>query len=1564
MKIMKKLLTLMGTLALTVPAQASCYGFDTKGGTVTLDAATQINSTDRVCINQGTVNLNAGATIICGGNQNSTCNYIGVDRDNQAATLNVNGGTFWCSRAKGSGFLKISANANNQTATLTINSGSVTVDEQLWTCTYWNNNNGSTGRGIINVNGGALTVGTLFVGADSNNSGSTEICLVNGTLTARSIDFRAYNKQIFQLKGGTLKAAAANVFYADRAYADTEGRTIDVVDKTTSTFDNNAFNQTIPPMTGTGTLRLMGAGAFSFAESELTYNLEFAGGALALGTANASAPLLTVGGALTIKAPTPVSLSLPAGATGRYPIIAGCGNTSAYAVAHLLRSPLGTFVLDNGTIYLDVGASPSDGLIYSATAGGDDTPGAGSYLYAAFTPTAGAFTVNGQALTLAGHGIVIGTQSEETQTVTPSLSFANANAGIYTAENSTLVLNGGFTANAPSKYGPGTLVLGSAAITGALTVVEGTVDLGGHTITGSILPSTDNGRGRTITYKNGTLNESGAFNIGTGSDVHLGEGFNLNLTNAGGGRLTVGYYNPWPRNESTLYLDPGCGTVTLRGNASNTCNFITPDNATTGRVVVAGGVLHALRGPDLPPYGCLRIATGTNPMSTGFLKVVGGEVVVDWDLSLATVYNDLKGGAGTAEVDLESGTMRIAYFYLGGSTSAVGKGTIRLTGGDLYVKMFKCWGCCTQTLVCDGARIHAVQDSYAGVPFMTAFASADSYPKSYTIGAGGLLIDTAGYKVSCDIPFTGVGGITVTGTGGILTNTVTAAYTGGLKVEEGVRVVYPAGFAPKAVSLAPNAVLQVTPTETTPATLGTLTLAEGAKLVVDVSSVGSAQARVRAEGFVVPAGKSVLDFVEVKDDASDTPRYTKTLENEGKTIVLTFADLAEPFFATWSGEGEDPTNVRDPANWDCLNALEEPLENVIPTAHTTVYLSGATMFSVPAAQALAVKAFTTVGPVTLTGDCDWRGLGDLTVQEGMTVDLRGHKLYVGHVVGGGKITDTSAEYQPLDYIESTGAEYINTGYRHTAATRIECVVNAGSVQPGVWAGIFGARDTTFQTSAFVFFAKSGKTGNASVYNRTGEETFTDTIPYDTKIALTCSGCQASWYRLDDPSKTGGITTGGTPDAGANDLFIFNLNTGTGAGSVKTDGSWCRMKLYSFKIYEGETLIRDFVPRRRVSDGAAGLWDLQSQTFYPNNGTGRFYGVANVAESTPAAWGELHIDVPEGGTYAWSSVIVNGALKVVKDGAGTLTMQRSDHGYCGGTEVAAGKMCGTSWGGCCGAYGTSVTIDEGATFDINGVAIGVYEFVLNGGTLANTVKDVGSGLAQISRIRLTADSSIYAPYRMGLIGPSYSVTTLDLGGHTLTVDAPLDFFLCNTDLTPGTFKMVDGFMYNNRTSVRGALADFDIDCVLTLEVDVDAHDFIYRWVREPRSGTKNAYGTHKVRVFGTFTPLSPKFHNVEMQNGSILNLAEQTDVWSATSANVDNGTHKTSFATNALVTVDMGARKISSEWTYVVEWGTAGVPENLDTLTFKVSGRYAQGALAKADERGVKISRIGFILYVR
>ncbi len=82
----------------------------------------------------------------------------------------------------------------------------------------------------------------------------------------------------------------------------------------------------------------------------------------------------------------------------------------------------------------------------------------------------------------------------------------------------------------------------------------------------------------------------------------------------------------------------------------------------------------------------------------------------------------------------------------------------------------------------------------------------------------------------------------------------------------------------------------------------------------------------------------------------------------------------------------------------------------------------------------------------------------------------------------------------------------------------------------------------------------------------------------------------------------------------------------------TPFSYYRMRVYGWKIWDGDTLVRDFVPCYRLFDLRAGLLDTVSGRFYDNAGTGMFnYDVTTCREQVtlPLAYHALDYLVATG-----------------------------------------------------------------------------------------------------------------------------------------------------------------------------------------------------------------------------------------------------------------------------------------------------------------------------------------------
>ena len=365
--------------------------------------------------------------------------------------MNINGGTVWCTTSGGgAGVLAVGSSSKGVTSTLTLNSGTLKVETQLRSSTAYNSLAGCTSSGTININGGEAEVKQFVFGASSSSSGTSTLNLNGGRLTVEELNFQPYNGQAFTWAYGTLAAARDNIFSV-ATYAGSKTRTMQITGAPAS-FDTAGFAQTIPAFTGTGRLRLTGGGAVTFEQSSLTYGLIFDGANINLGALDAGAARLTTSN-LEIIGPATLNVTLPESPSGRYPLVA-CTSSFDGSLGQITVSGGGAGVLirDGNTLYLSFDADDADAaLVYSAAAGGADTPTDASYTRLAFTAAAGAFTVGGDGLAFSQD---IADASTAAQTVTAPVALSTANSSIYVAEGGRLTLSGGLTATTPRKDGP------------------------------------------------------------------------------------------------------------------------------------------------------------------------------------------------------------------------------------------------------------------------------------------------------------------------------------------------------------------------------------------------------------------------------------------------------------------------------------------------------------------------------------------------------------------------------------------------------------------------------------------------------------------------------------------------------------------------------------------------------------------------------------------------------------------------------------------------------------------------------------------------------------------------------------------------------------------------------------------------------------------------------------------------------------------------------------------------------------------------------------------------------
>ena len=186
-----------------------------------------------------------------------------------------------------------------------------------------------------------------------------------------------------------------------------------------------------------------------------------------------------------------------------------------------------------------------------------------------------------------------------------------------------------------------------------------------------------------------------------------------------------------------------------------------------------------------------------------------------------------------------------------------------------------------------------------------------------------------------------------------------------------------------------------------------------------------------------------------------------------------------------------------------------------------------------------------------------------------------------------------AGYVELEYLESSGTQYINTEIVPKSTTRIVSDFSfvelpSGSLAASGWVNgggkqfWFGVGSDGKFKAAVTGNSTSSSTGVAADTGRHSFDISTSTLEFDgTEFAN-----QGSAF---------------TDEASGNTLYLF-------AGHV----TWSpyvayqtKMRLYSCQIYDGASLVRDFVPVRRVSDSTLGFYDCVAGSFFVNAGSGSF-----------------------------------------------------------------------------------------------------------------------------------------------------------------------------------------------------------------------------------------------------------------------------------------------------------------------------------------------------------------------
>ena len=237
-------------------------------------------------------------------------------------------------------------------------------------------------------------------------------------------------------------------------------------------------------------------------------------------------------------------------------------------------------------------------------------------------------------------------------------------------------------------------------------------------------------------------------------------------------------------------------------------------------------------------------------------------------------------------------------------------------------------------------------------------------------------------------------------------------------------------------------------------------------------------------------------------------------------------------------------------------------------------------------------------------------------------------------------------YTELEYIQSSGTQYVDTGFKPKQSTRIvmdlQLLSTAGVPYVfGTWAG--------GMSNCFSVYWWT------NVHNSWG-------VDYGTQRAAIS---QTNWNkRLTVDLNQNVVTVDGvsytlttTTFAAANNLFLLALNSGSSVIQYTT------AKVYGCKIYDNGTLVRDFIPCKNAS-GVIGLWDDVNSVFYQNAGSGAFTAGPEVRGTHKTLIGGTAYEVKSG------KCLINGTAYAIQKGRTLINGTGYDIALVSGTPISA------------------------------------------------------------------------------------------------------------------------------------------------------------------------------------------------------------------------------------------------------------------------------------------------------
>ena len=176
------------------------------------------------------------------------------------------------------------------------------------------------------------------------------------------------------------------------------------------------------------------------------------------------------------------------------------------------------------------------------------------------------------------------------------------------------------------------------------------------------------------------------------------------------------------------------------------------------------------------------------------------------------------------------------------------------------------------------------------------------------------------------------------------------------------------------------------------------------------------------------------------------------------------------------------------------------------------------------------------------------------------------------------------DYQQVEYIESTGTQYIDTGIKCSQNMSCEIENNFNELSG---TQLFGAYSSPKRTHYGIV--------NDKIYMPSVENSATTEHIFLTDINYHTFFLSSTVYKYDNEI----IANGMFEFTNGLNFYLFARNNN---GTVS---NYCKSKMTKAMFWINNELIKNFIPCYRKSDNKPGLYDLVNNEFYTNQGTGNF-----------------------------------------------------------------------------------------------------------------------------------------------------------------------------------------------------------------------------------------------------------------------------------------------------------------------------------------------------------------------